>query len=81
MHLALGDGEFTSFKVSGYAAYERQTRRRLEASLGEDPPPDPYPEPVEHCAICRWSERCATAGAVTTTCPWWPGCRRASGGS
>ena len=59
MHLALGDGEFTSFKVSEYAAYERQTRRRLEASLGGNPPPDPYPEPVEHCAICRWSERCA----------------------
>ena len=29
MHLALGDGEFTPFKVSEYAAYERQTRRRL----------------------------------------------------
>ena len=41
MHLALGHGEFTSFKVSDYAAYERQTRRRLEAviadSLGERP--------------------------------------------
>ena len=27
MHLALGNGEFASFKVSDYAAYERQTRR------------------------------------------------------
>ena len=26
MHLALGNGEFTSFKVGDYAAYERQTR-------------------------------------------------------
>jgi predicted RecB family nuclease len=63
MHLALGNGEFASFKVSDYAAYERQTRRRLEevvaASLGGNPPPEPYPEPVEHCAICRWRERCA----------------------
>src|SRR5580704_14857028 len=59
MHLALGHGEFTSFKVSDYAAYERQTRRRLEATLSENPPPDPYPEPVEHCTICRWRERCA----------------------
>ena len=63
MHLALGNGEFASFKVTDYAAYERQTRRRLEeviaASLGGNPPPEPYPEPVEHCAICRWSERCA----------------------
>ena len=58
MHLALGDGEVTSFKVSEFAAYERQTRRRLEASLGENPPSDPYPEPVEHCAICRWRDMC-----------------------
>jgi uncharacterized protein len=62
MHLALGDGEFTTFKVSEYAAYERQTRRRLEeviaASLGAHPPGVPYPEPVEHCAICRWSDLC-----------------------
>jgi uncharacterized protein len=63
MHLALGNGEFASFKVSEYAAYERQTRRLLAAFVtadpGENPPSDPYPDPVEHCAICRWSERCA----------------------
>ena len=62
MHLALGHGEFTTFKVSDYAAYERQTRRRLEAviadGLGEHPPAAPYPEPVEHCAICRWRDLC-----------------------
>ena len=29
MHLALGNGEFVSFKVRDFAAYERQTRRRL----------------------------------------------------
>src|SRR5580704_8880708 len=37
MHLALGDGEFASFKVSDCAAYERQTRRLLEAAIGADP--------------------------------------------
>jgi uncharacterized protein len=62
MHLALGHGEFASFKVNDYAAYERQTRRLLEAvitdSIGEDPPAPPYPEPVEHCAICRWRDLC-----------------------
>jgi predicted RecB family nuclease len=58
MHLALGHGELASFKVSDYAAYERQTRRRLEAVTGADAPADLYPEPVEHCAICRWSEAC-----------------------
>jgi uncharacterized protein len=60
MHLALGNGEFASFKVDDFAAYERQTRRLLETAIGADPTAvggDPaaevYPEPVEHCAICR----------------------------
>jgi len=59
MYLALGNGEFVSFKVRDFAAYERQTRRRLSQALGAEPPADLYPEPVEHCAICRWSELCA----------------------
>jgi uncharacterized protein len=63
MHLALGSGELASFKVSDYAAYERQTQRVLRAFIGADPgdnpPADPYPDPVAHCAICRWSEFCA----------------------
>ena len=64
MHLALGTGEFAPFKVDDYAAYERQTRRLLgefiAADTGENPPSLPYPEPVEHCVICRWSQFCAT---------------------
>jgi predicted RecB family nuclease len=59
MHLALGDGEFTALKVSDYAAYERQARRRLAAFVVDDGADAPYLEPVEHCAICRWSQRCA----------------------
>lgn len=63
MHLALGHGELASLKVGDYAAYERQTRRALTAFLaadpGHNPPSDPYPEPVEHCAICHWADFCA----------------------
>ncbi len=63
MHLALGTREMTAFRVGDYAAYERQIRGALTgfiaADTGENPPADPYPEPVEHCAICRWSELCA----------------------
>ena len=59
MHLALGNGEFASFKVDDFAAYERQTRRLLAAAIGGDPAAGVYPEPVEHCAICRWRELCA----------------------
>jgi uncharacterized protein len=63
LHLALGTGELASYKVNDFAAYERQTRRLLtefiEADTGANPPLDTYPEPVEHCAICRWSDSCA----------------------
>jgi predicted RecB family nuclease len=59
MHLALGNGDFFRFKVKDFAAYERQTRRRLAEVLGAGPPADLYPEPVAHCAICRWSDLCS----------------------
>jgi len=62
MHLALGQGELVPLKVGDYAAYERQARRALStfiaADPGHNPPADPYPEPVEHCVICRWDDLC-----------------------
>jgi uncharacterized protein len=64
MHLALGHGEMASYKVGDFAAYERQVRHRLVEFVGSDhgtyPFADPYPEPVEHCAICRWRRTCTT---------------------
>jgi len=63
LHLALGTGEMVPFKVADFAAYERQTRGLLTEFIdhdsGANPPADTYPEPVEHCAICRWREACA----------------------
>ncbi|HLN06961.1 MAG TPA: TM0106 family RecB-like putative nuclease, partial [Acidimicrobiales bacterium] len=63
MHLALGNGEFASFKVKQFAAYERRTRGLLQDFIAQDPgdvpPSDPYPDPVEHCAICRWAATCS----------------------
>ena len=62
MHLALGGGTFSSVRLADYAAYERRIRHELEvfvaADTGELAPLSPYPEPVEHCAICRWSTDC-----------------------
>ena len=61
MHLALGNGEFTALKVDDYASYERQARRRLGTFIEDGDVNSrsvPYPEPVEHCTICRWSDRC-----------------------
>ena len=62
LHLALGNGEFVPFRVADFAAYERRIRSYLEDFLledvGEYPDIEPYPEPVEHCAICRWRVDC-----------------------
>ena len=35
----------------------RAVRRRFEAHAAE--PPDTYPEPVDHCALCDWKQDCA----------------------
>ena len=60
MHLALGgtDGPTeASFRVVEYSAYYRAVRRRFEAHAAE--PPETYPEPVDHCALCDWKQGCA----------------------
>ncbi len=60
VHLALGgtDGPTeASFRVVEYSAYYRAVRRRFEAHAAE--PPDTYPEPVDHCALCDWKQGCA----------------------
>ena len=63
MHLALGGVQRArvSFRVADYAAYYRSVARDFEALLGAAAPPFPLPtkpEPVEHCAVCRWSVEC-----------------------
>ncbi len=62
MHLALGgvQRETVSFRVADYAAYYRLVARDFEAFLesGGAFPVEGTPEPVEHCHVCRWSERC-----------------------
>ena len=57
MHVALGTGERESFRVADFSAYFRRIRRHLEELLaaGLD---ETYPDPVEHCALCRWSDLC-----------------------
>ncbi len=66
MHLALGgvQRETVSFRFADYAAYHRLVAREFEATLDGTPvyPPATAPEPVEHCAVCRWSGECSA---------WW----------
>ena len=71
MHVVLGGGAHPteSLRVDDFMAYYRAAKARFEASvLGTDVAPAPapsypplatYPEPVEHCDVCRWSEMCA----------------------
>jgi uncharacterized protein len=47
-----------SFRVADYSAYFRQVRASLEAHLDANDVDPTYPEPVEHCDVCRWRHRC-----------------------
>ena len=50
-----------SFRVQDFAAYFRFVRSRLEGTVLEDPnaiAAVSYPEPVEHCDVCRWWSNC-----------------------
>ncbi len=64
MHVALGGSARTvePFRVGDYMAYYRTTRRLFEEKVAATPPAYPptgtYPDPVDHCEVCRWDELC-----------------------
>ena len=58
IHVITGDGRTHAFRLDDYSAYFRRVRRRFEASLASEAPADTYPEPVEHCRMCRWWAGC-----------------------
>jgi uncharacterized protein len=64
MHVALGGSAraVEHHRVADYMAYYRLARRRFQekvtATIPAYPPTATYPEPVEHCEVCRWSELC-----------------------
>jgi predicted RecB family nuclease len=50
-----------AYRFNDYAAYYRVVRAQLAETiaLGHEAIRDRhYPEPVEHCDVCRWSDRC-----------------------
>ena len=57
MTVVLGDGRVERFLVADVEAYHRNARRRLEELIDGDAV-DTYPEPVGHCNVCRWLDRC-----------------------
>jgi uncharacterized protein len=49
------------YRADDFGAFYRQVKSRFLAFVTPTPiadPPEPYPEPVEHCAVCHWSARC-----------------------
>lgn len=43
------------FRAAEMMAYYRHAKRRFEAALATDVDPKAtYPDPVEHCAVCKW---------------------------
>lgn len=61
MHLALGGHGLLPLRVADYAAYTRQVHTQFvdfTSDAAEFPPTDTHPEPVEHCAVCRWRLVC-----------------------
>lgn len=56
IHVVLGGHQVRSFALRDFAAAYRQAKRRLLAAV-DDPEPT-YPDPVAHCAVCRWQEEC-----------------------
>lgn len=45
-----------TYRVLDYAAYYRAVRARLELAMQKVP--DTYPEPTDHCGVCRWWPEC-----------------------
>ncbi len=50
--------ETADLRVDDYMAYYRAAKRRFEETF-ELPVGNTYPEPVEHCEVCRWWQVCA----------------------
>src|SRR5690349_2504298 len=49
--------EIESFRVSDFKAYYRFAKNAFQQVI-QGSPRTTYPEPVEHCSICRWWKEC-----------------------
>ena len=66
LHVALGGSAraVETLRVDDYMAYYRSARDRFLAAVTDGrpvafPPPETYPEPVDHCEVCRWAAECS----------------------
>jgi len=63
--LILGDNTEEEFRFKDYGAYYRSVKRRFESVVflspsggGQGGGVQTYPDPVDHCRICRWIDVC-----------------------
>src|SRR6202162_2228816 len=68
--LVLGNNTEEELRFKDYGAYYRSVKRRFEATIFSPVSPSPlggmvgvggyitYPDPVDHCRICRWIDVC-----------------------
>ncbi|WP_245448688.1 TM0106 family RecB-like putative nuclease [Phyllobacterium sophorae] len=52
------DFEPQLYRMDDYRAYYRRVQRSLETVIGSPDGAEVYPEPNEHCDVCRWQRRC-----------------------
>ncbi|MBL8267668.1 TM0106 family RecB-like putative nuclease [Steroidobacter sp.] len=60
MHVVVPGAGFepVSYRTAAYAAYYRQVRNGLERSLATRHATPTYPNPKDHCDVCRWRTEC-----------------------
>jgi len=55
-HVVLGDHRRESLRLVEFSAYFRSAKAQFQQALADRKAT--YPNPVEHCALCLWRERC-----------------------
>ncbi|HET9851608.1 MAG TPA: TM0106 family RecB-like putative nuclease, partial [Candidatus Limnocylindrales bacterium] len=64
LHVVLGGSrrETATYRVADFMAYYRRVKSEFEAAIASGdavyPVTASYPEPVEHCDVCRWNVHC-----------------------
>ena len=64
LHIVLGGSarETATFRVADFMAYYRRVKATFEEAVEAGEPVYPvtasYPDPVEHCDVCRWNLHC-----------------------
>ncbi|TCR68182.1 TM0106 family RecB-like putative nuclease [Bosea sp. BK604] len=47
-----------SYRIADYAAYFRKAKAAVERATTGSTDVETYPEPIDHCDICRWHDSC-----------------------